>query len=95
VDLERPDLEDLRERLAGWLLRFTDTYLRLESEPTYQEWHIHLDPVCGMHLTGPDVACVLERENRKIYFCSGDCRARFEAHPTLYLTGVSRLSPSG
>jgi hypothetical protein len=30
VDLDRPDFEALRLRLTQWLLRFTDTYLRLE-----------------------------------------------------------------
>jgi YHS domain-containing protein len=35
---------------------------------------------------------VIEHERRKIYFCSEDCRQRFEANPGLYLTGIAPLS---
>jgi YHS domain-containing protein len=91
LDLDRLDREALRARLAGWLLRFTDTYLRLESEPNYQDWHTHVDPVCGMRITGA-AAQVIEYERRKIYVCSDYCRTRFEADPGLFLNGVAPLA---
>jgi YHS domain-containing protein len=81
----------IRDQLAEWLLRFTDTYLRLESEPSYQDWRSHLDPVCGMWVSGA-AAHVLEHARRKIYFCSEDCRDRFQAQPGLYLSGTVPLS---
>ena len=91
LDLEHVGVEEVRATLADWLLRFTDTYLRLESEPNYQDWDTHLDPVCGMRISGVAAAHVLEHARRKIYFCSEDCRQRFEAHPELYLTGIAPL----
>lgn len=92
LDLEHPALEEEQVRLAGWLLRFTDTYLRLETEPGYQDWHTHVDPVCNMRITGVVAARVVEHAHRKIYFCSDDCRARFEADPALYLTEAAPLA---
>jgi YHS domain-containing protein len=92
LDLEHVALDEVRTRLSDWLLRFTDTYLRLECEPNYQDWDTHLDPVCGMRISGAAAAHVIEHERRKIYFCSEDCRQRFEANPGLYLTGIAPLS---
>jgi YHS domain-containing protein len=91
LDLEQVDREEVRVRLAEWLLRFTDTYLRLENEPNYQDWHTHVDPVCGMRITGA-AAQVIEYERRKIYVCSDYCRTRFEADPGLFLYGVAPLT---
>lgn len=89
--LEPPALDRICDQLTAWLLRFTDTYLRLESEPAYQEWCTHLDPVCGMRISGAAAANVLQHAHRKIYFCSAECRTRFETQPGLYLTGEARL----
>ena len=81
----------IRDQLTEWLLRFTDTYLRLESESSYQDWRTHLDPVCGMWVSGA-AAHVLEHARRKLYFCSEGCRDRFQAQPDLYLTGAMPLA---
>ena len=91
LDLEHVALGEVYARIAEWLLGFTDTYLRLESEPNYQDWKAHLDPVCGMRISGAAAAHVTEHERRKIYFCSEECRERFAAHPELYLTGIAPL----
>jgi YHS domain-containing protein len=85
-------LDEVRARVGDWLLRFTDTYLRLESEPNYQDWNAHLDPVCGMRISGAAAAHVTTHERRKIYFCSEECRERFAAHPELYLKGIAPLT---
>ena len=90
-DPENVDRDEVRTRLADWLLRFTDTYLRLESEPGYQDWPMHVDPVCGMRISGTVAAAVSDHERRKIYFCSEACRQRFEAQPGLYLAGVAPM----
>lgn len=91
-DLEHWEFDEVCAQLADWLLRFTDTYLRLESEPSYQDWHTHLDPVCGMDIRGAAAAHVLEHGRRRIYLCSDECRTRFEAEPGLYLTGVAPVT---
>jgi YHS domain-containing protein len=85
-------LDEIRARLAEWLLRFTETYLRLESEPAYQDWQTHIDPVCGMGVSGAAAAHVLTHAHRRIYFCSEECHLRFKAQPALYLTGAAPLS---
>jgi YHS domain-containing protein len=91
-ELGAAELEEIRVRVAEWLLRFTETYLRLETEPAYQDWQTHIDPVCGMGVSGAAAAHVLKHAHRKIYFCSEECRLRFEAQPALYLTGAAPLS---
>lgn len=89
--LDRVDREEVRARLTEWLLRFTDTYLGLETEPNYQDWHTHIDPVCGMRVTGA-AAHVIEYGRRKVYVCSDSCRRRFEADPGLFLDGSAPLA---
>jgi YHS domain-containing protein len=81
LNLEHVALDEVRTRLSDWLLRFTDTYLRLECEPNYQDWDTHLDPVCGMRISGAAAAHVIEHEIAGRSTCSEDCRQRFEANP--------------
>src|SRR3954447_10543597 len=44
------------------------------------------DPVCGMDVDPATSEHHLEHDGRKFYFCSGPCRARFEASPEAYLS---------
>ena len=87
IDAARPDEAALRDRLASWLLRFTETYLQLEIDPRYQEWRLHTDPVCGMRISGGTTAGTLERGKRRYYFCSEVCRQKFVAEPAFYVSG--------
>lgn len=90
--VEHVALEAVRVRIGDWLLRFTDTYLRLETEPNYQDWDRHIDPVCGMRISGGGAFRVSEHAHRKFYFCSDECRTRFDADPGVYLTGAAPLA---
>lgn len=94
IDVTRPDDAALRDRLAAWLLRFTETYLQLETDPRYQEWRSHTDPVCGMRISGGTTAGTLEYEKRRYYFCSHACREKFEAQPAIYAKGCETLTGS-
>jgi Cu+-exporting ATPase len=39
------------------------------------------DPVCGKDLQPTTAASVLNREGKTFYFCSADCRTKFDAEP--------------
>ncbi|MFC6769410.1 YHS domain-containing protein [Natrinema soli] len=43
-----------------------------------------IDPVCGMELTPDDAATSVRYSNATYYFCSEECRQRFEERPTIY-----------
>jgi Cu+-exporting ATPase len=42
------------------------------------------DPVCGKDLQPNTAASSVIRENKTFYFCSDDCRAKFDAEPEKY-----------
>lgn len=42
------------------------------------------DPVCGKDLKANTAASTLNREGKTFYFCSDDCRVKFEAEPEKY-----------
>ncbi len=39
------------------------------------------DPVCGKDLQPTTAATSIVREGKTIYFCSGECKTKFEAEP--------------
>lgn len=67
--------------LAGWIeeaiLSFIDTYLQLETHPSYQRENFVRDPVCGMEISMNDAAGMVERGKQTFYFCSDACRQAF------------------
>jgi YHS domain-containing protein len=98
VPLERQDqvsmpLDELDEaRIADWvdgkLLRFVDSYLRLETSSPYQGGNNATDPVCGMSVNRLDAPAEMEYRGVKYYFCVDECRARFAENPQRYLTSA-------
>lgn len=42
------------------------------------------DPVCGMIIAAEDAAAIVEHGEHKHYFCSQECRQKFEADPKKY-----------
>jgi YHS domain-containing protein len=52
-----------------------------KTKPEKEE---HIDPVCGMIVTG-EARYRLEQAGEKYYFCSEHCLREFKAHPELYL----------
>lgn len=78
-------------RLEEWfetrLLRFLQTYMRLETEPSYQRENLALDPVGGMELSRVDAAYRFEVAGRPYFFCSEGCYSRFVTNPSLYVRG--------
>lgn len=49
-----------------------------------------MDPVCGMTVSRGEVAERSEYQGRTYYFCSSECKARFERDPLQY--SVRRIS---
>ena len=45
----------------------------------------HRDPVCGMEVSDTDTEFAFEFKGSRYYFCSQNCRSRFEADPEKYL----------
>lgn len=85
VDLHSPDMEAITTWIEQTLESFLATYLRLESEPTYQRDNQHVDPVCGMHVQAGVVAHQLLHSHHVYHFCSEDCRERFAHNPDFFL----------
>lgn len=43
------------------------------------------DPVCGMDVD-PATALWIEKDGKRFYFCSDDCKVKFEKDPTSFIT---------
>ena len=50
------------------------------------------DPVCGMEIEPSQAASRRDFDGATYYFCSADCRAKFDAEPTRYATGAAPSS---
>jgi P-type Cu+ transporter len=48
-----------------------------------------IDPVCKMHVEIPDAAASHDYHSETVYFCSLECKARFEADPGKYMSRMS------
>ena len=44
-----------------------------------------IDPVCGMELTPADAEATASQGGVTYYFCSEECKQRFESNPEPYL----------
>ncbi|MFC7139936.1 YHS domain-containing protein [Halosimplex aquaticum] len=42
------------------------------------------DPVCGMQLTTDEAVASIRYDEATYYFCSEECRERFESRPAVY-----------
>lgn len=48
-----------------------------------------LDPVCGMTVDPQEAAGQTTKDGRTYYFCSTDCKEKFDANPAQYLSADS------
>jgi YHS domain-containing protein len=58
----------------------------LETADQYQSDNMVLDPVCGMRINKAHAAATMEFRGQKYYFCLEECRQKFAAEPSRYLT---------
>jgi YHS domain-containing protein len=91
-------LNDVDEaKVAAWvedrILRFVDTYLRLETAEPYQAENLTTDPVCGMQVNKVHAPAVLEYDGTTYYFCLEECRDRFGENPKRYLSRDLEVRP--
>ena len=49
---------------------------------------MHTDPVCGMRVDSESAAAETSYAGNTYYFCSENCRQRFEANPTGFNAGT-------
>lgn len=45
------------------------------------------DPVCGMEINTEDAAGTSEHQGRTYYFCSTNCKSKFDQNPQQYVKG--------
>jgi YHS domain-containing protein len=63
---------------------------KIRQQPDEETGEQHRDPVCGMEVSGAgDETFEFEYKGRHYYFCSRNCRKRFEADPEKYLNPES------
>ncbi|MGH7624088.1 MAG: YHS domain-containing protein [Gemmatimonadaceae bacterium] len=51
------------------------------------------DPVCGMRIDSNSAAGSSSYQGQTYYFCSSDCKSRFDANPKQYVSGTSKSRP--
>jgi Cu+-exporting ATPase len=44
------------------------------------------DPVCGKELQPSTAATSINHDNKTLYFCSAECKSKFDADPASYTT---------
>jgi len=52
--------------------------------------HAQLDPVCGMEVNTQDAAGTTQHRGQTYYFCSEDCKKKFDQNPEQYARGQSQ-----
>jgi P-type Cu+ transporter len=49
-----------------------------------------IDPVCGMEVNPASAEAQSEYGGQTFYFCSAECKQRFDAEPQRYIDSVDR-----
>jgi Cu+-exporting ATPase len=77
---------------------FCATYCKeaFEKEPQkyiegVKKWGEAVDPVCGMTVEIPHAAAMSVYQGQFIYFCSGNCKEKFDASPEKFLKPVEAI----
>ena len=52
----------------------------------------HKCPVCGMEMESEDVASESNYEGKSYYFCSDECRKKWDANPARYAREMASTS---
>jgi Cu+-exporting ATPase len=52
----------------------------------------HKCPVCGMEMESEDVASETNHEGKSYYFCSDECRTKWDANPERYVRETASSS---
>jgi Cu+-exporting ATPase len=50
------------------------------------------DPVCGMTVDEKTAAAQADYQGKTYYFCSSDCKTKFQQDPTRYVTHTAAQS---
>lgn len=85
VPLEAVDDQTIANWVEAKLLNFLDTYLRLDRGGDDFEDEVVIDPVCGMRISRSSSGAQLDYKGHLYYFCTDDCRQRFEQQPLRYV----------
>jgi len=85
IDLDEAETPRLVEFIDQRICRFAADYLRIrEPDSPYQRDRQVTDPVCGMTFHRWEAATSVQHNRRTWFFCTDECRERFEADPDKY-----------
>ena len=86
VDLDEAETPRLVEFIEQRICQFAEEYLRIrEPDSPYQRDRQVADPVCGMTSHRWEAATSVQHNRRTWFFCTDECRERFEADPARYV----------
>ena len=85
VPLARVDDQIVADWVEVKLINLLDTYLRLDRGRDDFEDEVVVDPVCGMRISRSSAGAQLDYKGHPYYFCTDDCRQRFEQQPARYV----------
>ncbi len=54
---------------------------------------VRIDPVCGMELNKENTETQAEFQGKTYYFCSDNCRNRFDQNPASYVSASDVTGP--
>jgi YHS domain-containing protein len=78
------------EQIADWveerIFEFLEAYLHHDRGQDDLEEDILTDPVCGMRLRRSDVRAQTDHRGHPYFFCSTECRDKFEGKPEEFVT---------
>ena len=60
-----------------------------------KKWGEAVDPVCGMTVEIPNAAAMSVFQGQFIYFCSGNCKEKFDASPEKFLRPAEAVEAKG
>jgi hypothetical protein len=93
VPAQRPDIESITERAVTWNYTTVLNIVFLAVAAVLVGLTLRRgarDPVCGMTVDRHKTPFRTEYAGKTVYFCSADCKARFDAAPERYLDRSGR-----
>ncbi len=86
IPLDQFDPERTTEWVERRVFEFLEIYLRHDRGAENLDEDIVADPVCGMRLSRSDAKESADYRGHGYFFCSAECRVKFEGEPEHFVT---------
>jgi Cu+-exporting ATPase len=86
ICLDEVNLEQIADWVEERIGEFLETYLHHDRGRDDLEEDVFTDPVCGMRLGRSDVRAQAKYRGHPYFFCSTECREKFESQPEDFVT---------